>query len=111
VVLQSKPKRHESATQTLGSFVFYTHTQQSLGVVVAEADHLGGFSLFVRDGKLKHTYSFVGVFEYKQESDTLLPTGSVSVRMEFAADEPKPATGGQVTLYVNDKLAGHAITA
>src|SRR5450631_1046205 len=73
------------------------------GVIVAEADHLGGFSLFAQDGKLKHTYSFVGVFEFKQESDTPLPSGSVSVRMEFAADEPKPATGGQVTLYINDE--------
>ena len=45
------------------------------GVIVAEADHLGGFALFVQDGKLKHTYSFVGVFEFRQESDTPLPTG------------------------------------
>src|SRR6266516_4694362 len=50
------------------------------GVIVAEADHLGGFSLFVEDGKLKHTYSFVGVFEFKQESETLLPTGGVNVQ-------------------------------
>src|SRR5206468_13042790 len=76
------------------------------GVIVAEADHLGGFSLFVQDGKLKHTYSFVGVFEFKQESETPLPTGSVSVRMEFAADAPKPATGGEVTLFVNDERVG-----
>ena len=26
------------------------------GVIVAEADHLGGFSLFVQDGKLTHAY-------------------------------------------------------
>ena len=26
--------------------------------------------------------------------------------MEFAADAPKPATGGQVTLFVNDKAVG-----
>jgi len=26
--------------------------------------------------------------------------------MEFAADEPKPATGGEVTLYVNDEPVG-----
>jgi arylsulfatase len=32
------------------------------GVIVAEADHLGGFSLFVEDGKLTHTYSMMGVF-------------------------------------------------
>ena len=31
------------------------------GVIVAEADHLGGFSLFVEDGKLRHTYSMMGV--------------------------------------------------
>ena len=39
------------------------------GVIVAEADHLGGFSLFVEDGKLRHTYSFMGVQEFRQESD------------------------------------------
>ena len=46
------------------------------GVIVAEADHLGGFSLFVQDGKLKHTYSFLGVQEFRQESDTPLPSGA-----------------------------------
>ena len=35
-----------------------------------------------------------------------LPTGNVDVRMEFAADEAKPATGGEVTLYVNDEQVG-----
>jgi hypothetical protein len=76
------------------------------GVIVAEADHLGGFSLFVQDGKLRHTYSFVGVMEFKQESDSPLPSGDVSVRMEFAADAPTPATGGEVTLFVNDEPVG-----
>jgi arylsulfatase A-like enzyme len=76
------------------------------GVIVAEADHLGGFALFVDDGKLKHTYSFVGVFEYKQESDIPLPAGGVRVRMEFAADGAEPATGGDVTLFINDEPAG-----
>jgi arylsulfatase A-like enzyme len=76
------------------------------GVIVAEADHLGGFSLFVQDGKLRHTYSFVGVQEFRQESETPLPAGDVTVRMEFAADAPKPATGGEVTLYVNDEPVG-----
>jgi arylsulfatase A-like enzyme len=76
------------------------------GVIVADASHLGGFSLFVQDGKLKHTYAFLGVFEYRQESDGPLPTGDVTVRMTFAADEAKPATAGEVTLYVNDEPVG-----
>jgi hypothetical protein len=30
-----------------------------------------------------------------------LPTGEVNVELIFAADAPKPATGGEVTLLVN----------
>ena len=61
----------------------------------------GACSLYVQDGKLKHHYSMLGVLEYTQESETPLPTGEVSVEVVFAADEPKPATGGEVTLLVN----------
>ena len=39
------------------------------GVIVAEADHLGGFSLFVDDGKLTHTYSMMGVFVFRQQAE------------------------------------------
>jgi hypothetical protein len=76
------------------------------GVLVAEADHLGGFSLFVQDGKLQHTYSMMGVQVYHQEATEPLPTGEVTVQLVFAADAPRPATGGQVTLLVNDKPVG-----
>jgi hypothetical protein len=76
------------------------------GVIVAEADHLGGFSLFVQDGKLRHTYSMMGVFVYRQEAETALPVGRVNVRLEFAADAAKPATGGEVTLFVDDEPVG-----
>ena len=76
------------------------------GVIVAEADHLGGFSLFVEDGRLTHTYSMMGVFIYRQQAHERLPIGPVGVRMEFAADAPKPATGGQVTLFVNGEPVG-----
>jgi arylsulfatase A-like enzyme len=76
------------------------------GVIVADASHLGGFSLFVQDGKLKHTYAFLGVFEYHQESKQQLPTGDVNVELTFAADEAKPATPGEVTLFVNGEPVG-----
>jgi arylsulfatase len=76
------------------------------GVIVAEADHLGGFTLYVMDGKLTHTYSMMGVFIFKQVAEEALPSGEVTVRMEFAADEAKPATGGEVTLFVGDRPVG-----
>ena len=76
------------------------------GVIVAEADHLGGFSLYVRDGRLTHTYSMMGVFVFKQVAEEDLPSGEVTVRMEFLADGATPATGGDVTLFVNDRQVG-----
>jgi arylsulfatase len=76
------------------------------GVIVAESDHLGGFTLYVKDGKLTHTYSMMGVFVFKQVSEEDLPTGEITVRMEFDADEAKPATGGEVTLYIDDRPVG-----
>ena len=59
------------------------------GVIVAEADHLGGFTLYVKDGKLTHTYSMMGVSVFKQVAEEDLPTGDVTVRMQFEADEAK----------------------
>ena len=76
------------------------------GVIVAEADHLGGFTLYIKDGKLTHTYSMMGVFVFKQVAEENLPTGEVTVRMEFAADAPTPATGGTVTLFIDDRPVG-----
>ena len=76
------------------------------GVIVAEADHLGGFTLYVKDGKLTHTYSMMGVFIYTQVAEEDLPAGEITVRMEFLADAAKPATGGDVTLRVNDRQIG-----
>ena len=76
------------------------------GVIVAEADHLGGFTLYVKDRKLTHTYSMMGVFIFKQVAEEDLPSGDVTVRMLFAADEAKPATGGEVTLFIDDRPVG-----
>ena len=93
----------EAATDTRVAAVVADGLQ---GRTTADASHLGGFSLFVQDGKLKHTYAFLGVFEYHQESEDELPTGDVTVEMVFAADEAKPATPGTVTLLVNGGPVG-----
>ena len=76
------------------------------GVIVAEADHLGGFTLYVKGGKLTHTYSMMGVFVFKQVAEEDLPSGDVTVRMEFEADGATPATGGNVTLFIDGRPVG-----
>ena len=77
------------------------------GVVCAFADFIGGFALWVDEkGLLNHTYQFLGVDTYKQTSTEPIPTGDVTVKMLFEADQPVPGTGGNVTLFANDKKIG-----
>jgi len=77
------------------------------GVLVANADFIGGYALWVDgEGLLHHTYSLLGVETYKQTSTEPVPTGDVTLKMLFEADEPKPRSGGKVTLWANDKQIG-----
>ena len=77
------------------------------GVIVAEADEMGGFSLWVDDqGLLHHSYSMMGVEHYHQVSTEPIPTGDITVRMQFDADRQERSAGGMVSLYANDRLIG-----
>lgn len=77
------------------------------GVIVAESDVMGGFALYVQDGKPHFVYSFLGVQVDTLTGSEPLPTGNVQLRYTFTADEPgKPATAGTGRLLVNGKLTG-----
>ncbi len=77
------------------------------GVLVANADFIGGYALWVdSDGLLTHTYSFLGVEIYKQVSTEPIPTGDVTLKMLFEADAAQPGSGGAVTLWADDRQIG-----
>ena len=77
------------------------------GVLVANADFIGGWALWVDEkGHLNHSYSWLGVESYRQTSTEPIPTGDISVKMLFEIDEPKPGAGGEVTLWANGKQIG-----
>ena len=81
--------------------------QGAEGVIVAEADEMGGFSLWIDDdGLLHHSYSMMGVERYQQVSTEAVPTGEVTVRMQFDADTHERSAGGTVSLYANDEMIG-----
>ena len=74
------------------------------GVIVAEGSFLGGFSLYVEEGRLKHTYSFLGLKLDTITSRDELPKGKVNVRYEFIADKPGEfATSGTSRLFIDGK--------
>jgi arylsulfatase len=77
------------------------------GVIVAEADEMGGFSLWVDENRLlHHSYSTMGVERYEQVSTEAIPTGHVIVRMQFDADRQERSAGGSVSLYANNEKIG-----
>ncbi|VBA48358.1 Arylsulfatase [Mycobacterium attenuatum] len=77
------------------------------GVIVANADFMGGFALWVDEQqRLHHTYSFLGVETYRQVSTEPLPTGDVTARMLFESDQPVVGSGGKVTLWADERLIG-----
>jgi arylsulfatase len=77
------------------------------GVLVAFADFIGGFALWVDEkGLLNHTYQFLGVDTYRQTSTEPIPTGDVTLKMVFDAAEATPGTGGHVSLWADDRQIG-----
>ena len=77
------------------------------GVIVANADFMGGFALWVDEARrLHHTYSFLGVETYRQVSTEPIPPGDVTVRMQFDTEQPVVGSGGRVTLWAGDRLIG-----
>jgi len=77
------------------------------GVIISQAGRFGGWTLYMKDGKVYHEYNFFGLEWTKVASSTALKPGRYSIKYEFIADvESKPGTGGKAILYINGTKAG-----
>jgi arylsulfatase len=76
------------------------------GVIIALGGSVGGWSLYARNGKLKHCYNFFGIKQFFAEGTQPIPAGKHQVRMEFKYDGGGLAKGGTVSLFVDGKKDG-----
>jgi len=76
------------------------------GVLVAAGGVVGGYTLFVKDGKPTYEYNWFGQARYRVDSSEKLPAGKSTIRVEFKYDGGGLAKGGAVTMFVNDKKVG-----
>jgi arylsulfatase len=81
------------------------------GVIVCHGSNAGGYSLFVRDGKLHYVHNYVGAQQFHIESTQEVPKGKCKLRYEFEpTGKPDVAKGkgapGRGQLYINGKLVG-----
>ena len=81
------------------------------GVLLCQGTVAGGYSFFVKDGKLVYVHNYVGQDHFKVESANAVPPGRHELRFEF---EPTgglnllegKGSPGRLQLYVDGKLVG-----
>jgi arylsulfatase len=83
------------------------------GVLLCQGTGAGGFSLYVKDGKLRYAHNYVSRAIYKVVSGEPVPEGRHQLRFEFEPtgkpDIPKgKGTPGRGLLYFDGKLVGAA---
>jgi len=78
------------------------------GVILTQGGRFGGWSLYVKDGKPSYTYNFLGLSRYTVSAPEALPTGPVTVVLDFVYDGGGPGKGGKATLLVNGKSVADA---
>jgi arylsulfatase len=76
------------------------------GVIIAQAGRFGGWSLYMKNGKVHHDYNFFGLEHTNIASSKPLDPGKHQIKYEFTTDEYKPGAGGKCILYIdNEKVA------
>jgi arylsulfatase len=83
------------------------------GVVMSQGTSAGGWSLYMKDGRLHYTHNFVRRGWYTVSSSDPVPTGRHELRFEFeVTGKPDLAAGkgapGRAELYIDRRLAGAA---
>jgi arylsulfatase A-like enzyme len=87
--------------------------QGAEGVLLSQGTAAGGYSFFIKDGKLHYVHNYVGRELLRVESEDDVPTGKHQLRFEFEpTGEPDMANGkgapGRMKLYVDGDLVGSA---
>jgi arylsulfatase len=86
------------------------------GCLLSAGDVQGGFTFYMRGGKLHYVYNYVGSEFYHVQSKSTVPAGAHTLRMEFElTGKPDIAHGkgapGRAKLYVDDKQVGEGDVA
>ncbi|HSC90233.1 MAG TPA: sulfatase-like hydrolase/transferase [Gaiellaceae bacterium] len=76
------------------------------GVIVAQGGSIGGWSLYLKEGRPRYCYNLLGIQRFYVGADAEVPPGTHQVRMEFAYAGGGLGKGGDVTLYLDGATVG-----
>jgi arylsulfatase len=83
-------------------------TAAAAGVLFAHGARFGGHALYIKDGKLKYVYNYVGEDEQMVVSSKSVPTGHCMLSASFERSGTGTPTEGMLTLYINKEKVGEA---
>ncbi len=83
-------------------------TLNTNGVLIAQAGRFGGWSLYMKNGKLQHEYNYFGIDRTKVTSAKTVSPGKHTLKYEFAYDGGKPGSGGTGMIYIDGEKVGEA---
>jgi arylsulfatase len=82
------------------------------GVLFSHGARFGGHALYLKGGKLKYVYNFVGINEQIVESSVSITAGPAYLSATFAREGDAMPSAGTLTLHIGtDEVgAGHIVT-
>ena len=78
------------------------------GVLLSAGGRFAGFSFFIQQQKLHYVYNYVGLERYSVTSNTPVPSGKATLRMDFTKTAEN---AGTATLFINGKEVGSGTIA
>jgi hypothetical protein len=99
-VLNLKNKSHRVSAEVVVT------DRPCAGVIAAQGGLVGGWTLYVKEGRPRYCYNFYGIDLFHVEGTVEIGEGRHLVRMQFDYDGGGVAKGGTVRLFVDDQPAG-----
>jgi arylsulfatase A-like enzyme len=81
-------------------------TKEASGVLFAHGCRFGGHALYIKGGKLKYDYNYVGEFDQYVESSKPVPIGDCVLTASFEKEGDATPTEGTLSLYIDDEKVG-----
>jgi arylsulfatase len=81
------------------------------GVLIAQGGSIGGWSLYLKEGRPRYCYNLLGIQRFYVDSDREVPAGKHQVRMEFDYAGPGMGKGGKAKLFLDGVAVGEGDVA
>jgi hypothetical protein len=85
---------------------YITADENTQGVIYAVGEHIGGQALFIMDGKLRYSYSTLGLYWHDFDGDVKIPYGDIKITLKHTMKEPKLNGPSTVEFFINDEKVG-----